>query len=133
MRWSREIVPNIVLCKKLKKAGYPQRRMGLFWIRGEDGKWKLEELYAMDKITRFYEENPKGIVKAPTPAEMVEELPPSIQKGRKLGTLVIWQVRKWGWCVAYTTKRTRVVLARDKKLANALAKMYIEVEKEGLV
>ena len=129
MKWKREIVPNLTLCKKLKKAGYPQNKAGIFWFK-EAGKWVLREVVDVYTVKRFMRDYQDDMVKAPTTAELLEKLPFSIQKGRKRGFLIMGKVRRWPWHVVYTTGRSAIVAVNDKRLSNALAKMYLAL-KEG--
>ena len=141
MRWRREIVPSVALCKKLKWAGYPQAKAGYFWIK-EANKWTIREIQGNIKAFLREIEEAMEVVKAPTIAELLKSLPTSIRDKRGIrGFLTIEAPGPKVWIVSYDfviedpseypyALKGSVSAVSDRNLPNALAKMYLAL-KEG--
>lgn len=142
MKWEHEIVPNLTLCKKLKRAGYPQAKAGCFWIK-EANKWIIREVQGNIKAFLREFEEAMEVVKAPTIAELLKSLPTSIRDKRGMrGFLTIEAPGPKVWIVSYDfviedpgeypyALKGSVSAVSDRNLPNALAKMYLALKEAG--
>lgn len=128
---------SLELSKQLKEAGYKQE--GLFWWVGHKWTKKLGgklyyEIHYQDDIE--CQDHGQGLAVAPTVAELGERLPQYIKNRGYMLTIVKDDNNKW-WIGYPNHKGIGVSDIKWKfeevKLADALAKMWLYLKKEGLL
>ena len=109
-----EQVTSLELSRELKDNGYPQE--GLWWWVRHFGHLSIN----------IHKEG--ALCVAPTVAELINNMSEKIQI-LHIGLLT------GGYAVTYETKekKTNLNMETDKNLANAFAKMWLYLKKEGLL
>ena len=134
-------VPSLDLCKKLKKAGYPQE--GEFWwivdvatpyivfndVKNNTKYLHYKEFCVAPLASEIMERLPAS--------EIMERLPDSITKdimtfGLQINKQNINQYAV-GWCNCVYGKYLNEEICFNKSLCNALAEMYLYLAEQGLL
>ena len=125
----QDICTSLEPSQELEKAGYPQESL-FYWLDfGSQGKFKLvskkekDQALIMRVVSIYYA--------APTVSELGEELPDEINSL----FLKIIKMDKERWEVYYQdyAKENIIVCGSAKSFANAMAKMWLYLKKEGLL
>lgn len=126
----REYCVDLEIAKELKENGFPQTSIyNWFWDNcNEDYFVQIKALDEEDTL----------ICSAPNSDEILRELPEEVRgfKFRIEKTNNIWEVNYYIWEEAPGLMEEVSLgreLCEDKKLSNALAKMWLYLKKEGYI
>ena len=133
----QDITVSLELAKELKEAGYPQESL-FYWINDSiDSEYFIGGNFQNNEDEEepyidfdWLKEEKRDFYSAPTVAELGEALPKRVGEGRlviewnDIESVKSWLVRYYGGSGGYGCQ---------KKLADAMAKMWLYLKKEGLL
>ena len=141
-------VPDREICQELKKIGSPQDTTGFYWktLPPELNKntssddWAI--LFFPSESEEFIQMHRNLLCKAPTIIELIESLPSRSDYNAEGGYAYLTILKTEDHYAVYYEyfdgyePSGRIITGvlyetKDKSLANALAKMYIKIKKEG--
>lgn len=136
IRQNSMITVNLELSKQLKEAGYPQENHEFYWLEQVSPGRSKTYPDGMFRLVRGKETSlPEQFVFAsPTADEILEQLPAQIKNKR----LQIDKMPAGEFCISYipfnaSDQEEIVVFGTTPSLADAAAKMWLYLKKEGLL
>lgn len=132
----KEYCVDLELAKELKENGFPQETY-FYW----DNRWYYppvasDPIIIDEEMTLYLSKNAEHVsdpYSAPTSDELLKELPRFINT---IGCLTITEGIEDNWAISYLSNGEYThnsIQILNKKLANALAKMWLYLKKEGYI
>jgi hypothetical protein len=132
----QEITTDLEISKELEENGFPQD--GLFWwIKFAEG-YKVKDEAKVDTYCRYYDTDDTTFYSAPTAEELLKELPKNVKwktlfiNNQDLYFLFYADIGRNDENRNVTLYKEKEIQS-DKKLCNALAKMWLYLKKNNLL
>ena len=121
----KEFCVDLEIAKELEKEGFIQNTHFYHRIQ-KDGIGEFTDFCDTKSNSPFMKF--KALYSAPTSDELLKELPECI-----LGKNTSYHHYIWKEAIAYRDDNIELICFYDKKLTNALAKMWLYLKKEGYI
>lgn len=135
----KEYCVDLELAKELKENGFPQENSNFYWqinhLFNNNLYFRFKDSLGFNYEQYLQEDSGQEIYSAPTSDEILKELPNYISKDiiydltikNYPATFIVYYKN------CFEEKELIDFRFTDKKLSNALAKMYIYLKKEGYI